>query len=859
MDPVIPTVEITAATQAWNGAKAIEEKLVHPKPLPNIPAGTGEIRLKRVGRIRARRIERRRLKPIPQMDKTMLSLWTVLYDIYRLLILPQMLNSNVCLQLDKINKYSEHSLFKNLFWSGDYWYSMGEQALSGFPIITMITNPGYTDILLGGMPEMGVGYYLAYSYQLCYSTDTAASWPIVSNSERLTEISNEGRVWLRVNTTGLTPVGRMRIITKAANGVVTGEIYAYQTEGPILNLDAFGYPTRVADHFYADRILSTSGTDKVIPPGQYVVTWTGDASFDNNLFGHRSTNGTLQPNRLCLFPNCTKISEDLTSNPKRAVFDITNGSGIKLRIKSVNAADPIRNLTICAQADADTFGASIFRETLIDRLANASGLRFADVMATDNNPATTWASRVPQNYCIQSCVDYWIGGSNPTFRARGIAYEHLCDLANAVYAKRLITVGTEFCVWIQIPHKADDTFVVEMAKFFKARLNANIKVRLEYSQKVWDTTLDQGVYASQQGVNAGTNFPLHDRMAFSSRRHKQVWSLFKQGWDSVGTADSAIRVIRVYGGANDHGSTQQGIAFENLWQDCDEVALSACFQGDSIPYEEEFTVPSTINVNSSYSFGLDGTNFSVVADFDTYFSLNQTQRRTLIAQNLYNLVNNWISQNPSGRYDFVRYLYDQGNQIGLRLFYKLQGTSPGRATFSPGSNISWNIYFCNLNGGYNNDVVKHGVNGWSDASRFELWRSNLTAQQILNYLITDTASNGVALAQVDAHKSMIASQNWIRKPKIIYYDTGSLLKYLWISPSLRNTVSTQLTQLNTLAGMKDFTRSYLDRLTTLSSGGFMNCMYSSWAVDDDRRGLFLPGITEKWQGVLAWIEANPKS
>ena len=639
---------------------------------------------------------------------------------------------------------------------------------------------------------------------------------------------------------------------------------------PDLVLDEFGYPSEIAENCYADRILKVGG-ENALPAGDYVVLWTGDASFGDNSDSHYNWAGP-KTNRLSI--SGTLLSEDLTGPTKRATFRITGGMEVRIRFKSINPADPIRNLIICRLEDEATIASQPFDQSFLDKMAKASAARLMDIMRTNHNPATTWATRVPENYCIQQCEGWDKGGIE--YRGRGLSYELLCDLVNAVYAQRSANGASDYAIWVCAPHAGDDNYFTQMGVLFKQRLNPAIKVRLEYSNETWNSGLfTQGQYTLQQGIAANiapgdTGFD--NQIFFSSRRHQQLWTLFKAGWDSVNAADSDSRVIRVMGGwATNPDYNRKILQFENAWEDCDEIALAPYFDGVGIPYEDTVEghwapVPST-----TYSFTLGTYTFSYTTPADLDMNLSEPARRQIMVQNLLSQVEaSPMITNPDSRFDFVLPLReDDGTMKGIRFFYKLERSFMPKLAYSsptvPGFNTSlpYRHSSCRLNNSYFDDLYKGLPHSWSDRERFENWRLSLTAAETLGFCMAETSPGGQLSQDLQAHIAMLNAQSWTKKPRIVFYEVGTHLYSSWMSSDARSSqLLTTLLAVEASPQMRTLVNQYVSTLQSVAAANNIGqCVINWFSLSGTRSkfgtwGLWLPDASEKWHALLDWISVN---
>jgi len=95
-------------------------------------------------------------------------------------------------------------------------------------------------------------------------------------------------------------------------------------------------------------------------------------------------------------------------------------------------------------------------------------LRFMETASTNGSPVAEWGERTSKEYATQQRQ---LNG-----RDAGMAWEYIIEIANQT--------GTD--PWINIPHKASEEYIRNLALLFKNNLNSDRKIYLEYSNEIWN-------------------------------------------------------------------------------------------------------------------------------------------------------------------------------------------------------------------------------------------------------------------------------------------------------------------------------------------------------------------------------------
>lgn len=267
-------------------------------------------------------------------------------------------------------------------------------------------------------------------------------------------------------------------VFKAGDGWMTQGGGQWDThEEQYLSLDANGYPTSLkavnepsAQAFDSVSVLLLNSLPETpnghYPGGQYVVLYDGQGTlsyyFDAKLVSH---------------------------SPGRDVINVTpSGSGILLKITSTDpqhTGNYIRNIRVVQATHESALSAGqVFNPVFLADLKNFRAIRFMDWLRTNNSTLSAWSARpVPSDA-------FW--GTN-----KGVPLEICIQLANAVSAD----------AWLNIPAKATDDYVTQMAKLVQNELDPSQKAYVEFSNEVWNGAFTQNPYSIAEGTSQFPSAP----------------------------------------------------------------------------------------------------------------------------------------------------------------------------------------------------------------------------------------------------------------------------------------------------------------------------------------------------------------
>ncbi len=258
-------------------------------------------------------------------------------------------------------------------------------------------------------------------------------------------------------------------------------------------------------------LFLNTGLDGHYPGGRYVVLYEGEADF--------YTRGTIWDADGTPMANDAVLNEAL-SVPGRLVLDVApSNNGFVLSYENISSTDPVKQLQIVHEDFEDTFEEEIFHPQFLESIMSFNTLRFMDLMRTNNSGQSAWADRPVPEDALQGT-------------AKGVALEYLITLANKTSANP----------WFNIPHLATDDYVENFAAMVRDRLNAGLKVFVEYSNEVWNGGFEQYDYARIQGEAAGLGSGRDAADRFYCRRSVEIFNIFERMFAETGR-QGLVRVI----------------------------------------------------------------------------------------------------------------------------------------------------------------------------------------------------------------------------------------------------------------------------------------------------------------------------
>lgn len=464
--------------------------------------------------------------------------------------------------------------------------------LTGYvPIATNLNSNNYTDMTAAN----GTRYY--------YVVTAANSNGESPNSAEVTAMPQS-------SSPGATPLGiNVEFPTDYAVGQPFADLMkSSRTPGlsgqPLSGnapVDAQGWPQSDFEVFLADNMPNLGGT--------YRLSFTGQAVVSIQL-----TPGVIANQTYSLASNITTANVILPSAAFQSL-SIRFQSTQRTALASANTGLTGVQMMRPGYTSADTF--TIPFKALISRF---QAIRVMEWTSTNSQQAANWSERTAPDYAWQAARQF--GTAFGSSHSGGIAWEYCIQLANET--------GKD--LWINIPHKATDDYILQLATLIKATLNPWLKVYVEFSNETWN-----GAYGFSQ-VNE-----LHDTAVAMAGAGGSILNYDNTNDSSGWTYQKRLVAKRTVDTSNTFRSVFGDAAMGNRIRPVleSQAACLPCWFQESISFIDSYygavnagnTTPHPVNYflyggggASYYPYLLDGgmfDNLTVDSIFNTWLPQNK--------------------------------------------------------------------------------------------------------------------------------------------------------------------------------------------------------------------------------------------
>lgn len=264
-------------------------------------------------------------------------------------------------------------------------------------------------------------------------------------------------------------------------------------------LDDAGWPRRIprgADLLRAGFDWSAESGATASRAGRYVLTYEGT--------GRIELGGS---------------AEEVESSPGRIVFDNLSGKGFWLEILETDPAgsgDYVRDIRIIREDWLSLYQAgAIFNPDWLRVIRDARQLRFMDWMETNGSEIERWDDRPLTG--------------DATWAAIGVPVEIMVRLANEIGAEP----------WFTLPHMADDEYVSAFATYVRDHLDPRLKVRVEFSNEVWNGGFEQSDWVDER---AQKEWRREAGLYYHAKRATEMALIWQRVFGDAG-ADRLVNVL----------------------------------------------------------------------------------------------------------------------------------------------------------------------------------------------------------------------------------------------------------------------------------------------------------------------------
>jgi len=216
----------------------------------------------------------------------------------------------------------------------------------------------------------------------------------------------------------------------------------------------------------------------------------------------------------------------------------------------------------------------LFNPDYLNFVKDFSVIRFMAMSGITRNPERYWHER-PN---LQEAT--WGGG----YGERGAPLEIQVELANRMQAD----------AWFNLPHAADDEYVRNFAEYVHKNLSPDLKVYIEYTNEVWNTSFSHSEYTQKKGIEAGFNVnSVEAGFQYYVQRAGEVFSIWE---DIFGGRERFVRVMGSWDTRPDISRKLLG-QFEG-YKHADALAIAPYFGGNTRGYRESSTVDEIFKLTS---------------------------------------------------------------------------------------------------------------------------------------------------------------------------------------------------------------------------------------------------------------------
>ena len=328
------------------------------------------------------------------------------------------------------------------------------------------------------------------------------------------------------------------------------------TKGKI-SYDENGWPKNLNGGQAGTRFISNLPAN-TIPTGLYTVLYKGEGKLtygvDAKLVSHTQGKDIIRikPGKNGRISASIIIKE---SNPKNYLRDIQillpGGVCEGNTFKRVNEARECGNQQYLSFEEHHQ--KLLFNPDYLNFMKDFKVIRFMNMSGITRNNLSSWDKRPKMNQAT------WGGKEG----VRGVPLEVMVELANQLGADP----------WFNLPHRANNQFVKNYAKYVKENLNPQLKPYIEYTNEAWNGIFSQHHYMIEMGQKQ--RLDKNKYTAGSKYFSKRSVEIFKIWEDVYGANKNIVRVMGAF--TTNSGLSKTLLSYNDAYKHTDALAIAPYF------------------------------------------------------------------------------------------------------------------------------------------------------------------------------------------------------------------------------------------------------------------------------------------
>jgi hypothetical protein len=337
------------------------------------------------------------------------------------------------------------------------------------------------------------------------------------------------------------------------------EARPWLTKGNI-QYDSDGWPTNLNGGQAGTRFINNLPA-KTLPRGIYTVLYKGHGKikYGGDIRLLRSYYGKdliqLRPNHERRITATLTIIESDKKNYLRDIRVIMPGGICKdaptkwIKFDSQCGSKPFLKFT-------SHHPRVLFNPDYVNFMKDFRVIRFMNMAGITRNNLSKWDQR-------PKMTDATWGGKEGV---RGAPIEVMVELANLIDADP----------WFNLPHRANDDFVLQTARYVKTHLKPTLKSYIEYTNEAWNGLFTQAHFVKNQGVHQGLDANrTYAGFKYYSRRSVEIFKIWEQEFGNT------QRLVRVMGGMTTNvPMTHMLLGYQEAFRHVDALAIAPYFHAD---------------------------------------------------------------------------------------------------------------------------------------------------------------------------------------------------------------------------------------------------------------------------------------